>query len=585
MGFTCALQALLIPGKKEMHSSLPDEAVDFLEWRWPQIEPLFQNLSRRSLTESNILEWLNEWSELSKLLDESYWRLYDATTINTIDQEVEEKLKHFLDQIRPQAKSAEQKLKEKLLNSGITPDGYEVPLRDLRAQADLFREANLPLLSEDKKLVVEYGKIVGAQTVLWAGEQVSLPQLLPVYQQPERVSRENAWRLAAERQLADRDLLNDLWVKFLKLRQRIAANADLQNYRAYRWRELLRFDYTPEDCYQFHQAIAKVIVPAAQSIYEKRRQRLGVTSLRPWDLEVDPFGKPPLKPFSTSEELENKTAQIFRQVDHQLGDYFEVMRAEGLLDLENRVNKAPGGYCSHYMSSEQPFIFMNAVGIHDDVQTLLHEGGHAFHVFECGHLPFFFLDVPLEFAEVASMSMELLASPYLADDQGGFYSHEEAARARIQFLESMLLFWPYMTVVDAFQHWVYENQQAALDPANCDARWAQLWEHFMPGVDWSGLEEERRTGWQRKPHIFTDPFYYIEYGLAQLGAIQIWRNSLNDQAGAITAYRQALSLGTSVTLPQLFVAAGGKFTFDEITLRQALDLILETVSELELDIG
>lgn len=568
-----------------MHASIPDKPIEFLDWKWPQIEPLFQDLSQQSLTESNILEWLNEWSELSKLLDESYWRLYDATSIDTTDQEAEEKFKNFLDQIRPQAKSAEQKLKEKLLESGITPIGYEVPMRDLRAQANLFRESNLPLLSGDKKLGVEFDKTIGAQSVEWEGEQVSLPQLLPIYQQPNREVRENAWRLAAERQLADREVLNDLWGNFLKLRQRIAANADLSNFRSYRWRELLRFDYRPEDCYKFHQAITNVVVPAAELTYEKRRQRLGVMRLRPWDLEVDPFGKPPLKPFSTSDDLESKTSHMFQQVDPQLSDYFEIMRRGGLLDLDNRINKAPGGYCSHYMASEKPFILMNAVGIHDDVQTLLHEGGHAFHVFECGHLPYFFLEVPFEFAEVASTSMELLASPYLAADQGGFYNTEESSRARIQFLESMLLFWPYMAVVDAFQHWVYENQTDALNPANCDAYWDQLWERYMPGVDWSGLEEERKTGWQRKLHIYTDPFYYIEYGLAQLGAIQIWRNSLHDQTGAVKAYRHGLSLGTSVTLPQLYAAAGAKFTFDETTLYQAADLILDTISALESDIG
>jgi oligoendopeptidase F len=290
------------------------------------------------------------------------------------------------------------------------------------------------------------------------------------------------------------------------------------------------------------------------------------------------------EPFSKIEELESKTSQMFRQVDPQLGDYFEIMRAEDLLDLDSRLNKAPGGYCNYYLYSKRPFIFTNAVGVHDDVQTLLHEGGHAFHVFEFAHRPFFFLDVPMEFAEVASMSMELLASPYLLQELGGFYSPEEAARARIQHLESMLLFWPYMAVVDAFQQWVYENQSAALIPENCDSCWARLWERFMPGVDWSGFEEEMRTGWQRKLHIFEEPFYYVEYGLAQLGAVQIWRNSLNDQAGAVTAYRQALSLGTSVTLPDLYSAAGANFAFDVTTVRQAVNLILETVSEFESDI-
>jgi oligoendopeptidase F len=568
-----------------MNSSLPDNAILFLDWPWSQIEPYFKSLSAQSLDENTISDWLADWSELSKLLDEAYWRLYDATAVNTADQGAERKYKYFLDEIRPRAKAAEQKLKEKLLASEIIPAGYEVPLRDLRAQADLFREANLPLLSEDKKLAVEYDKLIGDQTVMWDGEELTLPQLQPVYQKSDRMLRERAWRLAAERQLADRERINALWVEFLDLRRTIAANADLPDYRSYRWRELLRFDYTPQDCFQFHQAIADVIVPAAISVYEKRRDRLGLTSLRPWDLTVDPFGKLPLKPFSTSKELETKTSNIFHQVDPQLGENFEIMCNEGLLDLENRKSKAPGGFCSHYQSSERPFILMNAVGIHEDVQILLHEGGHAFHVFECGHLPYFFLDVPAEFAEVASMSMELLAAPYLTDDRGGFYTYEQAARARIQFLESILLFWPYMAVVDAFQQWVYENHQAAMDAANCDAQWAQLWERFMPGVDWGGLESEMMTGWQRKIHIFSDPFYYVEYGLAQLGAIQVWRNSISDRADAVAAYRKALSLGTSVTLPQLYSAAGAKFAFDAETLQQAVDLIQKTISEQEELIG
>lgn len=568
-----------------MNPPLPENAVPILDWSWKQIEPYFQELTAGTLDEKSLPGFLADWSKLSKLMDELYERLYDATTKDTSDQEAEQRYANYLDHIRPQVKAGEQKLKGKLLSSGISPAGYEVPLRDLRAQADLFRDENLPLLSEDKKLAIEYDKIVGAQTVIWDGEEMTLPQLESVYQDPDRTRRERAWRLAAERQLADRGAINDLWDKMLALRVQIAENAGLANFRAYRWRELLRFDYTPQDCFQFHQAIKDVIVPAAQSIYEKRRQRLGVTELRPWDLQVDPFGQPPLKPFTSIEELEAKTNQIFSQVDAKLGAYFGIMRDEGLLDLENRKNKAPGGYCNHYLAAERPYIFTNAVGIHDDVQTLLHEGGHAFHAFECGHLPFFFLDVPSEIAEVASMSMELLAAPYLTAELGGFYSPEESARARIQFLESILLFWPYMAVVDAFQHWVYENQSIANDPQKCDDQWAQLWEQFMPDVDWSGLEDEMVTGWHRKLHIFEEPFYYVEYGLAQLAAIQVWRNSLSDQAGAVAAYRQALSLGTSVPLPQLYASAGAKFVFDSGALKQAAELTLKTISQLEELIG
>ena len=568
-----------------MFSSLPDNANPLLDWDWSQLEPYFQELVNRPLSEASLSSWLADWSELSKLMDESYWRLYDGTTINTTDQDSAQRYSRYLDDIRPRLKAEEQKLKEKLLASGMEPSGYEIPLRDLRTQADLFREENLELLSLDKKFQSEYDKIIGAQTVMWDGEETTLPQLQPVYQEPERDRRESAWRLAADRQLNDRETINDLWVKLYDLRRRIALNADLPGYRSYRWKELLRFDYTPDDCAQFRQAIKEVIVPAARSVYEKRRQKLGVKSLRPWDLEVDPFGRPPLKPFDTTSELVRKTAHIFQQVDPQLGEYFETMRREKLLDLDNRKGKAPGGYCNHYQAAQRPFIFMNAVGIHDDVQTLLHEGGHAFHVFECGHLAYFFLEVPIEFAEVASTAMELLSGKFLTDTEDGFYNREQAARARIQFLEGLLLFWPYMAVVDAFQQWGYENPDEAIRPQKCDQQWERLWEQFMPTVDWSGLEAQKTTGWQRKEHIFVEPFYYVEYGLAQLGAIQIWRNALNDQAGAVVSYRKALSLGSSVTLGQLYETAGANFAFDAATLTQAAKSVLEAVSELEEEVN
>jgi oligoendopeptidase F len=281
-------------------------------------------------------------------------------------------------------------------------------------------------------------------------------------------------------------------------------------------------------------------------------------------------------------ELEAKTSAIFHAVDPQLGEYFEIMRREGLLDLDNRKSKAPGAYCTDFPIAGRPIIFANSIGVHDDVQTLLHEGGHAFHVFESADLPYcWHTQIPWEFMEVASMSMEFLGGPYLTVDHGGFYTPSQAARARIEHLERSLLFWPYMVVVDAFQHWVYENAVAASQPTSCDLAWAELWQRFVPGVDWSGLEQEMRTGWQRKAHIHTDPFYYVEYGLAQLGATQVWRNAMRDQAGAVAAYRRALALGDTVTLPDLFSAAGARFAFDAEVLSEAVTLILHTVEELE----
>lgn len=549
-----------------------------IQLTWTDLEPHFHELQSHPLTAANVSEWLREWSHLAQVVDEMENRIYIATTVNTADQEAEARLNNYLETIFPHLKSAEQQLKEKLLASQLVPPGMELPLRGMRAHAELFRQANLPLLAEEQKLSTEYDKIIGAQTVEWEGQEVTLSRLKTVLQEPDRARREKAWRLGAERQLADRQAINDLWTRFMELRLKIAANADKPDYRAYQWQGKLRFDYTPEDCKTFHRAIEEVVVPVATQIYERHRRRLGLDRLRPWDL-VDgwysrPTGNgslPPLRPFQEVEELKDKTQAIFNRLDAQLGEHFRILRTENLLDLENRKNKAPGGYCTHLPLSRRPFIFMNAVGIHDDVQTLLHESGHAFHDFERQALPYYQQwGSPMEFNEVASMAMELLASPYLTE----FYSPEDARRALQEHLERSILFWPFMAVVDAFQHWVYENPTQGADPNRCDAKWAELWQRFIPAVDWSGLEEVMSSGWHRKLHIHQVPFYYVEYGLAQLGAFQVWGRALQNQAEAVKRYRQALALGGTVTLPELYATAGAHFGFDRATLRTALEIAI-----------
>jgi oligoendopeptidase F len=511
-----------------------------------------------------------------------YARLSVASTQNTADQEVKTRFNAFLDELYTPYQAANQVLKQKLLRSGLAPRGFEMPLYNMRVEAEIFREENLPLLSEEKKLVNEYDEIIGAQTVEWEGIEVTTTQLQPEYLSQDRSRREKAWRVSMERRLADRQKLNLLWRTMLDLRGRIAQNAGFAEYRTYRWKELLRFDYTPENCREFHQAIEQVAVPAARRIYAKRQKQLGLDRLRPWDLNVDPLGREALKPYQTISELKDKVSRIFHQVDPQLGIYFDTMRSKGLLDLDNRKGKAPGAYCNNYDMVRLPFIFENAVGLHADVATLLHESGHAFHVFEEAHLPYYHqLQVGMEFNEVASMAMELLASPYLLASEGGFYSEKEAARARIEHLEEAVLFWPYMAVVDAFQHWAYENRAEAAITDNCDRKWTELWQRFTVGVDWSGLDDFMVTGWQRKQHIFEVPFYYVEYGLASLGAFQVWRNALKDQKRAVADYRQALALGGTVPLPKLYETAGAKFAFDAKTLQEAVGLAEEMIEKLE----
>jgi len=566
-----------------MFSTLPTDYQTFLTWTWADFAPYYADLHARPLKAENVAAWLSDWTRVGKTVAEMYARLHLASTLNTADAEAERRYLTFLSDVQPKVEEAEQQLKQKLLDSGLQPSGFEMPLRNLRAEADLFREANLPLILQGRKLGQQYNKIVGAQSVQWQGQELTLQQLRPIGLSADRSIREQVWRVSSERWLADRGAINDLWRQAVPLRQQIAHNADHTDFRSYAWRDRQRFDYTPENCLEFHAAIEAVVVPAATRIYDRARQRLGVEVIRPWDLDLDrnPISLDAQPPFKDEAELMAKTAAVFAQVDPQLGDYYARMQREGLLDLANRKGKAPGAFCTEFPIAERPFIFMNAVGLRDDVRTMLHESGHAFHVFETNHLPYIQQqNITMEIAEVASMAMELLASPYLSDRSGGFYRGPDYAQDRSQHLERIILFWPYMAMVDAFQHWVYTHD-AGSDPAACDAQWIELAQRFMPGVDWTGLDDALMTGWHRKQHIHRTPFYYVEYGLAQLGAVQVWRNALKDQAAALAAYRRALALGATRPLPELYAAANVKFAFDADTLREAVDLIESHINQLE----
>jgi len=568
-----------------MLKNLPSAPDAMLAMDWADYEPHFKSLQSIQLTAENVNDWLLGWSALADRLDEQYTRLFVATTQYTADKEIEKRFNYFIESIQPQARTEEQELKEKLLTSGLQPENFNMGLKKMRAEADIFNEANLELLVEEQKLNAEYNNILGAQTMLWEGEERTASQMYPLFFEKDRAVREKAWKLTVEARLKSRDAVNELWKKFMSVRIKIAHNAGLPDYRAYAWAQKFRFDYSPEDCKTFHKAIAEVVVPAAKRIFEKRRQKLGLESVRPWDQMVDTSDADPLKPYQTIDELKSKTKDIFTQVDSKFGEYFQTMMDENLLDLDSRKNKAPGGYNLIYGVSKRPFIFMNNTGAHLDVSTLLHEGGHAFHAFEAGVVPYFHERsenyVPAEFAEVASMAMELLASPYLDKEHGGFYTEAEAARARTEHLEGIIAFWPYMALVDAFQQWIYENPSEGSDPILCENKWGELWDRFLPFIDCSGLEDDKKTYWHRQLHIYTLPFYYIEYGIAQLGAVQVWANALKDQKQAVANYRKSLALGSTVTLPELFQAAGIKFDFGIETIKTCVDLIEAQIEKLE----
>jgi len=567
-----------------MTFSLPEKK-EFLSYSWEQIQPYYDGLIRRRLDTENVSGWLSDWTRLSDLVREMAARLRVASVQDTTDAEVEAAYRSFLDKIYPSYQLAEQTLKEKLLSSGLEPEGFELPLKKMQVDAELFREENLPLETEESKNAIIFNKIVGGQIVKWDGQEYTITQLSNVYESADREAREHIWFLAMEREQVDRKTINEIWSKNLRLRVQQAANAGFDDYRSYRWLQLKRFDYSPEESKAFHQAIEQVVLPAANRIYERYRIHLGIDSVRPWDLDLYqgtyPIYHPPLHPYDHVEELKQNISRVFHKLDPQLGSYFDHMQQFDALDLENRKGKGPGGFCTSFPASRHPFIFMNAVGTGKDVNTLLHESGHAFHNYATFDLPYAQQRrANMEFNEVASMAMELLAAPYLVASQGGFYNPQDAARAQIRHLEKIVLFWPYMSVVDSFQHWVYENPGQAQAPINCDRVWSELWERFIPSIDYNGLTHYLESGWHRKRHIHRSPFYYIEYGLAQLGAVQIWGNALNDPELALRNYRNALSLGGTATINGCYAAAGVRFALDAETLAQAVSLIENTLDEL-----
>lgn len=566
-----------------MFDTLPKTYDAIKDWTWEQFAPYFEDLKARDLNAETSDAFLRDWSHLQEAIGEILNRARIVTTQNTADEAAEARLRTLMQTLYQPSAQAENALNEKLLASGVQPENFELPLKRMRAEVQLFREENLPLQIEEQKLGIEYGKVTGAQVVQWDGAEVTLVELMKSFQDPDRARRKAAFDLFAGRWLEDREKVNDIWKRVYPIRTQMAKNAGFDNYRDFRWMQFSRFDYAPADNDTFHRAIEQVVVPAAKRARERHRQALKLDVLRPYDIDADSTGLPPLRPWKDIDDLAGKAESVFNHVDPELGAYYSTMRREGLLDLPNRKHKGPGAYCSSYPLTRRPFVFMNAVNTRGDIRTLLHEIGHAFHNFETmDNLPYAHQrDYPIEFAEVASMAMELLAAPYLTHEFGGYYAPADAARDRIEHLDQILQFWPYMAMVDAFQLWAYDGTGRAADPAACDEKWLELKERFEPDIDYTGYEDYKATGWHRKQHIFRYPMYYVEYGLARLGSVQVWANALKDQAGAVKSYRQALALGGTGTLHELFGAAGAKFAFDAETLGEAVLLIESTITNLQ----
>lgn len=558
---------------------LPDSPAAFADASWDAILPWYEALAVVPLDADSVGPWLAAWSRLEELVTEAAAEAMIAYTGDTRDAAKEAAHLRFSAEIFPQLEEQGVRLARRLLETGFSRPDLEVVLKRFRAQIDIFREENLPLFSELEELSAKYQRLTGGITVEWEGETRTLPQIGPFLKSPDRAIRERAFRTMGAPYIALRAELADLFTEMYERRQRVARNSGFPDFEAYSYAAKCRFDYTPDDVTRFHDAVEAEVVPAVARILERRKEALGLDVLRPWDLDVDPAGRPPLRPFKDSAELVEKASRVFHAVAPELGAEFDLMRGERLLDLESRAGKAPGGYCETLHFRGRPFIHMNAVGLLDDVNTLLHEAGHSFHAFAAHRQPLLWQrHVGSESAELASMSMELLAAPYLAEP-GGMATPDQLRLARIEHLEEVLMTLAHVAAVDAFQRWIYTSGQGD-DAAARDAAWQRLRERFQTGVDWSGLEDERLARWYRQLHIFLYPFYYIEYGLAQLGALQIWRRSRTDQAGAVRDYREALALGCTVGLPEMYARAGARFGADRQLIRELVTLVEEELAVL-----
>lgn len=560
--------------------------------KWENIEPLMNALLEREVSSKEELEqWLLDRSELDAAIGESGANTYIDMTCDTASEEKQGAYTSFITNVVPNVKpisfELDKKFKALAEQYGLTDGHHAVLFRDTQADVELFRQENVAIETEIAQLDQSYDKICGKMTVEFDGEERTMPMMGKYSESSDRSIRESAWKSVASRRLEDQAEISGIYDQMVAKRDTLAKNAGFNNFVEYEFKNKHRFDYTPETCFAFHDAIEKHVMPFVGKLDATRQKELGLDSLRPWDIAVDPKGQSPLKPFVGGVDLVAKTQKVFDELSPDLSKMFASMgdgsnengSANGaMLDLDSRKGKAPGGYLYFRDRSRIPFIFMNAADQHRDVETMVHEAGHAFHSMHCVDEPLvWYRSSPIEFAEVASMTMELLTMPYW----DAYYADPaDANRARRKQMEGSISLLPWIATIDAFQHWVYQNPTHTQEERA--AQWLKIEERFgMQGhrVNWDGLEEERKFVWQRQGHLFGSPFYYVEYGIAQLGALGIWLTSLEQgEEAALKAYRKALSLGGSVPLPELFKAAGLPFDFGDETVGR---LVARVQSELD----
>ena len=546
---------------------------------WESIEPFMNDLRDRKLSCSNCLEtFIADRSSLSEVISETRARLYIDMTCHTDDEEIQKSWMQFVENVQPKLSEYSDILNRRLVEHEALddlPERFGILVKGIKSDIAIFREENIPLSTRATKLVTEYNEICGAQMVEFDGEQKTFAQMAIYFENTDRKIREDAWKAVSERRFEDNERVSEIYDELIQIRHKMATNAGFEGFQQYMFASMHRFDYSIEDCLEFHESIETVCQPLRHRTDGERMRDLGVDSLRPWDMGVDVKGRPPLQPFNDVQEMVDGCSRIFHSMSEELGNYFDQLDANDCLDLDSRKGKAPGGYQYYLQKSRLPFIFMNAAGTQRNIETMIHEAGHAFHSFYSGHLDLIHeRDSPIEFAEVASMSMELLTHPHWEE----FYDNKDADRARRKHLEDIISFMPWMATIDAFQHWVYANPNHSREQRA--EKWLELGERFGPNVDMTGFEDIHKVSWQRQGHLFGVPFYYVEYGIAQLGALQMWKYHRRDTQDALDRYKAGLSLGYTRGLTELFQASGLELSFSESYVGDLIGEIDEALAEL-----
>lgn len=556
---------------------------DSLEIKWENLEPLFNELVNRSLNNAADLEqWLRDRSELEATLEEDFaWR-YIKMTCDTANEELVKSFQYFATEIEPKIAPLQNELNKKLVGSVYVNDldheKYFIYLRGVKKALALFREENIPLQTELQVEQQKYQGITGAMSVTIDGQEYTLEQASNFLKDLDRDKRQKAWESITIRRLQDKEELDSLFNKLKSLRHQVALNAGFQNFRDYMFEALGRFDYSVQDCFDFHDAVQQEIVPLLAEQANERKKALQLDVLKPWDTEVDTSGKPALKPFENGEELISKSIQCFHKLNPYLGERLSIMKDNNLFDVESRKGKAPGGYNYPLAETGAPFIFMNAAGSFRDLTTMVHEGGHAVHTFLTADLELNdFKHCPSEVAELASMSMELISMDYWDE----FFSNpEELKRAKQYQLKDVLKTLPWVAVVDKFQHWIYENPNHTSEERT--AAWKRIFTEFGANfVDWSNHEEALANLWQKQLHIFEVPFYYVEYGIAQLGAIAVWKNYKENPENGLNSYINALKLGYTKSIKEIYKTAGIEFNFSAGYIRELAQFVMSELKKLD----